>query len=394
MYNFKKISLFVVFVLFFASSNVQAQDLSTPTSAWLVGPVSAAVVGGQTPQGMPCVAVNQFSNGYTLRLSGGDGRLLAMALDTRAAGFTRRQKYDVAFAVPGRFFQLMSGSAYDESTLLFGLSHIPEFYEALESAETLEISIGDNKATLSMAGLRQGLQRMNSCAGAVPATAPAPVSAPSPKHVQNPSPRQNPLLAQNQNADLLTPLPGEVEEAQAPAPAPKHPRIDPALFNLSQKAEQAQQAAKALSGQKTPNDAGDTGTPQTSQTAGHSTVVNVARTWSDPTIRRADPSDIMGRSVASALQGDAARPMRWRALRGANLQNTFEVWANAVGVKLVWTTDQDYAVRQSIVIEGPFDQAAMALLEQFGDTRPRPVGRVYREPGSNQLVLVVGEIAD
>lgn len=393
MYSFKKIFLSIVFISIIHPLDVQAQDLSTPTSAWLVGPVSA-IVGAQTPEGMPCVAVNQFSNGYTLRLSGGDGRLLAMALDTRTARFTRRQKYDVAFSVPGRFFKLMSGSAYDESTLLFGLNQVPELYEALESAETLEISIGDDKAVLSMAGLKQGFLRMNSCAGAVPASGSAPASAsarssavaPAPAPVPAPAPRQNPLLVQNRDGDVLTPLPGDddVPHVQTQKPA----RVDPSLFNLSQKAEQAQQVVRALSGaQKTP-------THETETAPGHSTVVDVARTWADPTVRRTDPSDIMGRSVASALQGDAARPMRWRALRGANLQNTFDVWASAVGVKLVWATDHDYAVLQSIVIEGSFDQAAMALLEQFGDTRPRPVGRVYREPGSNQLVLVVGEIAD
>lgn len=374
-----------------------------PTSAWLVGPASLGGVDGHPPGNMPCVAVTQFSNGYTVRLSGGGNKLMAMAMDLRTDRFTARQKYDVEFSVPGEYFQILTGAAYDPRTLLFSLHKFPDFYAALKKAETLEVKIDGAAAILNLAGLNDGFARMESCFGQAMTQPPPTQKQPEPENPmgmqssgieqqqqppQAPAAPQNPLIAQNAG---LTPMPGD--GAQQPSPAPAPPLAAPAVpavqedtvLSLMQKAQEAQDAAARLSAKS----------PYAAPKAEADPVPagNVARSWSDPTVLRRAPQDMLVQrnTGPSALAGDAARPMRWRALRGANLRDTLDIWAAGVGVKLLWNATDNFAVRQSLSFEGTFDQAANTLLEQFDGQMAQPVGRIYREPGSAKLVLVVDQ---
>ena len=58
-------------------------------------------------------------------------------------------------------------------------------------------------------------------------------------------------------------------------------------------------------------------------------------------------------------------------------------------MKLMWLPVQSFAVQRSISMSGDFKVAAQNLLEQFSDQTVRPVGRLYLEPGTSKLVLVV-----
>jgi hypothetical protein len=205
------------------------------------------------------------------------------------------------------------------------------------------------------------------------------------------APAVNPLLARNALQGGLTPLPGEGPSMSGPDPVDSVNALmnpvgrDPrTTSDLLVKAGEAEEAAKKLAAMN-PN------TQEATKAAEVSQAHNLAQSWSDPTVRRNNPTNIMGQAVPSALQGAAAQPMRWRALKGANLRDTLDVWAKGVGVRMIWNAPQDFSVQQSIVFEGPFDQAANALLEQYSTQSTRPVGRVYREPGSTSLVLVVNQ---
>ena len=406
---------FTVFAAVLLMSIPAKADEVMPTSAWLVGPASLGGVDGHPPGNMPCVAVTQFSNGYTVRLSGGGGKLMAMAMDLRTDRFTARQKYDVEFSIPGAYFQILTGAAYDPRTLLFSLHKFPDFYAALKKAETLDVKIDGAVATLNLAGLNDGLTRMESCFGQARSD-PAQNSGQQNSGQQNsgrqnsenpmgmqssgieqqqqaPAAPQNPLIAQNAG---LTPMPGDAPPQSQPqqpsfpppaaAPAPR----DDTVLSLMQKAQEAQDTAARLSA-KSPYAAPKADLPSPSAQGGP--AGNVARSWSDPTVLRRAPDDILVQrnSGPSALAGDAARPMRWRALRGANLRDTLDIWAAGVGVRVLWNATDNFAVRQSLSFEGTFDQAANALLEQFGGQGAQPVGRIYREPGSAALVLVVDQ---
>ncbi len=39
-----------------------------PSGAWMVGPAGLGDMDGEAPKNLPCVAINKFGNGFTLRL--------------------------------------------------------------------------------------------------------------------------------------------------------------------------------------------------------------------------------------------------------------------------------------------------------------------------------------
>lgn len=385
----------------------------TPTSAWLVGPASLDMGSEAASAGkMPCVVANQYSNGYVVRFSGGGDALMAMAIDFRQKVFTPRQKYEVEFSVPGQFFQTVEGAAYDEGTLLFGLYKTPDFYKALQKADTLTIKAEGTTIALNMVGLSDGFRRMNECyepdkvtKSQTAAATPLPVPVAAPKETVT---KQNPLLQGS-----LTPMPGETiapPPAQAPAPMPVSQgkgRPDPeasvnaVLQNggdvspaggsasmLIAKAKEAQQTAQRLAatGPAASNNAeaaNNNGAPMTGS-------------WSQPkTIKplRPNASEVMVQNGTPGAM-TAAQDLRWRAVKGGDLHDVLSSWAAGAGVKLMWMANQNFMVERSLSYTGTFQQAVSQILEGYAGDRVRPVGKMYHEPGSSQLVLVIEQVQD
>ncbi|MDB5491171.1 MAG: hypothetical protein JWO78_1020 [Micavibrio sp.] len=391
---FKAILLFAL--LSFIPQNAYAADKAdtavyTPTSAWLVGPASLDSNSDAASAGkMPCVVANQYSNGYVVRFSGGGDTLMAMAIDFRQKVFTPRQKYEVEFSVPGKFFQTLSGAAYDEGTLLFSLYKMPDFYKAIQKADTLTIKAAGTTIALNMAGLNDGFRRMNDCYDPDKITNTQKAAAViSPRDTA----RQNPLLQGG-----LTPMPGETsppEPAAVAAASPGRPdpeaSVNAVLSNggdvspaggsaslLIARAKEAQQAAQRLAAASPANDKNNNGVPMTG-------------TWSQARpIKplRPNGSEIMVQNGTQAT-GNATQDQRWRAVKGGDLHDVLSSWTAGAGVKLMWLAQKDFMVQRSLSVSGTFQQAVQQLLEGYANERLRPTGRIYHEPGSTQLVLVI-----
>lgn len=336
----------------------------TPTSAWLVGPASLVDTEGYSGQ-MPCVVANQFGNGFVLRLSGGGGQLLAMAIDFRQKAFTPHQKYEVEFSVPGAFFQSFVGAAYDESTLLFGLNKFPEFYKALQGAETLVISVNGASVGLNLVGLEDGFRRMDACYGpSQKREQVAQFQLDTEKFSPEKSSTKNPLITPK---EALTPLPGEnsgSDEAAQPAETDA----------LAAKAREVEEVARQLAASRPEKPAPD----------GQA----MASRWTEPKVVRPNPSDVIVQKSAPA-PANTSRTMLWRALKGANLQDVLGLWTEGVDVRLMWLADTNFPVMRSMSFEGNFENALQMLLDQYSGQGDRPVGRIYREPGSKKQVLVI-----
>lgn len=388
------VSTLLLPVSFPAFAQDGAVPVYTPTSAWLVGPASL----GEMPKSagnMPCVVANQFGNGFVLRLSGGGGQLMAMAIDFNQKAFEPRRKYEVEFSVPGQFFRAFQGAAYDRQTLLFGLQKAPEFYEALKVADQLVITVAEASVALSLVGLGDGFHRMESCytPGApmdvrADAKMAQPVQAP-PAARKSP---QNPLIAREAG---LTPMPGDdamvtpADARQASIPSPDPQLSVNAVLNdvapvppsvkggsagfLIAKAQEAEEAARRLSA-KSPARSGAEG-------------LALAQNRAAPQVVRPNGAEIMAGATAPAKS--ASQTMRWRALKGADLEGALKLWTEGAGVGLMWLADTSFPIPRSLSLEGNFETALQALLEQYDGMSPRPVGRIYREPGSQALVLVI-----
>lgn len=369
-----------------------------PSGAWMVGPAGLGDMDGEAPKNLPCVAINKFGNGFTLRLSGGGGQLMAMAIDFHQKAFTPHRKYEIELSVPGAYFQSFAGAAYDQQTLLFGLYKYPDFYKALKGADQLVIKAAGASVGLDMAGLEDGLRRMEACFN------------PTGNQLENykgneavaikPAPKKsssgNPLIAKNSGLTPMLdgdePLPPVAAPAAAiPAPdrAPDRELSVDAVLNdpakqppansaahLIAKANEAEEAARRLSA-KNPSRPGQDGKA-------------MASGWTDPKVIRPNPSDIMVTpNNAAPVAKSVNRNMRWRALKGASLQDVLGLWAEGAGVRLIWLPVDSFAVQRSLSQEGPFEPAVQSLLEQFDGQAKRPIGRIYREPGTNDMVLVV-----
>jgi hypothetical protein len=395
--------IFFVAVLFIAS-NAMAENATVPeatvyvpTSAWLVGPATLSVSDNPDSK-IPCVVANQFSNGFVVRFSGGGDQLMAMAIDFRQKAFSAGQKYDVEFSMPGKYFQVLSGAAYDEGTLLFSLYKFPDFYKALQKANTLTIKAMGTTISINLVGLTDGIRRMNACYNPDQAQ-------PLQKSAQGESSpqvsRQNPLIAEAANG--LTPMPGEEPASLQPTGDQNRPdpeaSVNAVLQNggdvspaggsastLIAKAKEAEQAAKDLSARNPIKESVQAAKPESQK---------MASSWSNPKAIRPSAPDVLVQkpdTVQPVMNG--TQEMRWRAVKGADLHDILSSWTAGSGVKLIWKPAQDFAVQRSISMSGDFATAVQLMLEEYNDQTVRPVGRLYHEPGTSQMVLVVEQHAE
>ena len=81
--------------------------------------------------------------------------------------------------------------------------------------------------------------------------------------------------------------------------------------------------------------------------------------------------------------------MRWRVMKGANLQSIFEVWAQSAQARLVWNAGQGFSVPESLAMQGTFEAVVEAVLSQFPEDQIRPVGKIYMDTAMKQKVLVI-----
>lgn len=86
---------------------------------------------------------------------------------------------------------------------------------------------------------------------------------------------------------------------------------------------------------------------------------------------------------------DVKPETRWFALSGAPLAEVIKVWADDAGVRLIWQSERNFAVKESISQIGHFEDAVFRALSQYDAEEVRPVGEMYRDPQSGQQILLV-----
>jgi hypothetical protein len=104
-----------------------------------------------------------------------------------------------------------------------------------------------------------------------------------------------------------------------------------------------------------------------------------------PPPRLAAPASVTA-GVATTQVGPVRR---WRALSGASMRQVLEAWSEDAQIRLVWLAPQDFAVRYSINKSTAFSQGVQDLLAQYAFEPVRPMGQIYRDPTTDQAILVV-----
>ncbi len=346
MKNF--LALFLLPVLAMSSLSAWAQEavqepvqsqtpLFMPTSGWLVGDASAMPAqDASTGGGLPCVMANQYENGFIIRVSGGGGHILAMAVDFRQPAFKPGSSYNVTMGVPPGLSKTVDAMAYNEATLVFNVSDVEGLYKALARGREITLDIAGHSMSFALLNAGEGLRRIEECFYPNAGQAPEMQQAAAPE-----APAEQPLQESPQAMNEIAPAAGQSAPELKPQPAV-------------------------------------------------ATTYRLARAWASPDNADAAPSpprDI----IAAAPDGKAgdSGEKRWRAVEGTSLREVLGAWAAQARMGLIWMPEQDFPVRQSAGVDGTFEEAVANLLGQYEDESMRPTGKIYDGPESGRKVLLI-----
>ena len=359
------------------------QKLFVPTSSWLVGPASPVVAAEGDARKMPCVMINQYDNGFTFRLSGGGGSLMAMAVDFRQKVFKPGKSYRVDIEVPPYVDVALPGTAYNEATLIVNTQQIDGFYKNISEAKTMKLGVGSSKMDFALLGVSDGLSRVESCySGNKTDAQPLPVAAEN--NFKAAPPMEDLMSAE---PSVITPMP---DEAIPPVSGGGETAmsVDKMLQSAAMEMKRIEPAAAPVSGET-----GDIPVKATSEGQ------MLARSWASPFAQSerkpaqrtimASASDKGSSTEAVDRQPTGDEIRSWRALGGTSLQEALKTWAGEADVELMWMAGQDFSIAKSISLQGSFEAAVLSVLEQYGDADLRPVGRIYNDTSAGRKVLLV-----
>jgi len=374
----KVLFLFIILILFpFLRLRAAENDepLLVPTSGWLVGSASVlpAGTGDKKEGGLPCVMVNQFDNGFTLRISGGGGAIYALAIDFRQPAFRLGESYRIGIGVPPSFNKTLEGVAHNPATLIVSTRDAEGFYQALRGGQALTIDMGGRAMQFALVGAAEGLDRIESCFAPGSSFPQESVSPPREAYrMKSGNPEQSGMeKISAPGAEELLPLDGLPPNEQASA-----------LNTISP-------AAGMTEGATSPGANADQPPPGKTVTTSH----RLAKTWASPenarakNSKQAQPAAQTGQKKTPIPQAGMER--RWRVIKGASLREVLDVWTTQENAELVWMPQDDFVVPESFGIQGTFESALSTLLEQYGNEETRPLGKIYVEPGTGGKVLLI-----
>ncbi len=381
----------------FEAENV---EIFVPTSAWLVGSATLLPV-SDAGFSMPCVMINQYNNGYVLRFSGGNGSIMAMAVDFRQNSFKPGTDYKVKIDIPPHFSQDVTATAHNQGTILVNVPPHADFYNSLQSGKYLYLTIGDKEFNFALLGAKNGLLRVEQCynpqqqntdnksRGFQNATNHNQREAIPPVYSDALRQQQPPPVVEDKDK-ILIPMPGDLSKAQPSSVPGNIVQEMAALDNMLQSAAQKLAALEPASGYMKAGEIEKMATQKTNipaKQAAKAMGKPLANSWTSP----------LNNNIAGLNQQDiivaghgltATRERRWRAMQGNNLHEILDVWARHENVRLIWKTDHAFAIQESVSMQSTFEDAVLTVLQQH-DKRKRPVGRIYIDPVVNQRVLLV-----
>lgn len=373
-------SFFVAFCIFLAPGVASAADenpLFMPTSAWLVGPASVVPLGDGKAK-LPCVMVNQFDNGFTLRISGGGQRIMAVALDVRQDVFETGKAYSAGLSVDDKFSGSFTGKAYNGATLILNTQSAAEFYGAVAQARLMKISIGSGVFEFVMLGAGDGLSRIESCFnGGGQGAAPIARVEEGTKHGYTRTIMPEAAKTESMKQPVVADKAAQPENAlpQKGNASGKRFSIDTLLKNVVKDIAGIETAAGEEKGMRTETVASSV--PERKQ------ETMLARSWVDPAVHG---KGNQGAQQPVAVPGESRN---WRAMKGNSLREILELWSAQENIDVMWYADRDFSVQKSVSAQGAYEQAVLGLLEQYEKEGERPVGRIYNDAARGKRVLLV-----
>lgn len=355
-----------LFAGLFFSAEAQAALLK-PASAWMVGPTTVEDGAKTDMAGMPCVMVNEFTNDFGLRISGGGGEILAMAMTVGETPFEKDQSYLMTVGFESDGGEQFPAEAFSDDTVVIGITEGKDFYKSLKDSEAMYVTLGDSQMKFSLKGATQGLKRMEECFKPVTASTVVPATTPVMSHAQeamgihrlaeDPA-TTNPDPEAQTEGNALPPMDDAPVSDLAVEPEPVADLVEKAITPDKVEAEVIPEPKSAPVSAPMP-------------------------------IKEVTPRDIL---ASQPVVGTEGRQIRWRVIKGSDLQDVLEVWSKGAEVKLIWAADKSFSVKESLSTQTTFEKVVVELLAQFPSGEAYPTARFYLDPQTQQKVLVIEDV--
>lgn len=402
----------------------QAQAQKVPVfhpGPWEVGSTQLASARGLKPMKLPCIISTEYDNGYTVRFSGGGNNLLAMAIDFRQEVFAQGRKYNAMVSIGDSYVKQVTATAFTNSTLIFNLRPMGDFYSTLKGGKQMEITIDNNAMKFNLDELAAAYDGFESCyngGNAVPlkpiineASVDAkmpPAAVPSVEKIAaTPLPRSFDEIVQNSEPATAAPMKIATPRGPDAAPVAATQAVTPMPARVSRNLEAVATPAPAEA-------------PQWNARAGEDMKIVLSR-WADRagydldwqsqqdgkvaqdvaltgSFEDAVSQLLAENSAATGISGrfetaDGANPAagsaNWNAAPGASLQSVLDQWGAKAGVAIVWQTSMNAPVRTAVNANGNFETAVESLLDQYSADSARPVGRLNVDPQTGARTLFI-----
>ena len=395
-----------------------------PVGGWQVSPTSLSEIRGLPKIKLPCMMMTNYDNGYIVRLSGGGQSMLAMAIDFRQNVFVQGRKYNAVVNLNNGYTRNGEATAFSQSVLIFNVRPFNGFYQALQQASAMMINIENNAFEFSLGDLGAATQRLEACFSGNMSVPPTGVP-------MGPTPAGMTTLPE-------PPAPGEENKS----PAPMAPAVSTGP-NWNEKVSPApsQRPAMPLSAQQTRWEAkaGDDIRMTLQRWAGNAGValdwqsdrggqvvsdISITGTFEDAVqVLMAQNAAVMG--LEANMMGAGTQPAayssygqpqqlmppqqpmmgatvnrhdmnaagigsgRWNAPAGSSLQQVLAIWSRQAGVELIWESNEGFAVKAPVSMNGSYEDALQKLLNQYVSDSVRPAAQLNNDPISGRRVLLV-----
>lgn len=376
-----------------------------PASAWQVQSTTIGQVRGLQGVKLPCMMAASFDNGYVMRLSGGDNKMLAMAVDFRQDVFAQGRKYEASLMMGAGASQNITATAFSKSVLIFNLRPLSGFYQNLATAQNLQLDIEGNKMNFALGGVQGALGQLEQCYqgkafggqsqevaltqgtpnNQTPAAAQAVTRAPS-DWAQTPPPLPRAQMRQQRSSPIAE---AEIWEAKA------GDNLKDTLMMWAKRAGVALDWQAANTGMVA-NDMRVTGSFEDAvqslmaQNAAALDIQAHLKEEGRPLVSPAmQPQSILPRTSAAPSAQGASNAGRWNAPAGSSLQQVLRQWSEQAGVNLIWQSNQAFRLKAPVNASGNYEAALQSVLEQFAQDRVRPAAQLNNDPVSGNRALFV-----
>ena len=109
----------------------------------------------------------------------------------------------------------------------------------------------------------------------------------------------------------------------------------------------------------------------------------------NPMVITNDAADDMSAMVPTGNDAKSSETKSFYAAKGSSLKDVLESWAETENARLIWQTGDNFTVNKSINAKDGYESALSQMLESFDKQSVRPVGQLYKNPVTNEKVLVI-----